>query len=125
MPAQTWDLRIARERTDNVLLLSLSGRVCQASAPRLRDALTAAGAEPRVVVDLGALDYISGPGLAALQEAAAAAAAGGRTFVVCGPEGSVRIAFELAGLLSALAVEPNRARGFARVLSIIRESRSD
>jgi anti-anti-sigma factor len=114
MAPRTWHFGIQREHTDHILVLTLTGRLDRASVSRLRDALATATTSG-VLVDLGGLDYISGPGLAAFQEAAARAGAGGRPFVLCGLEGSVRIAFDLAGLLQVLAVEANRTRGIARI----------
>jgi anti-anti-sigma factor len=63
-----------------------------------------------VIVDLRALDYISGAGLDVLDRAADLAADRRQSFVLCGLEGSVRIAFELAGLLVRMTVEPNLQR---------------
>lgn len=64
-----------------------------------------------MVIDLTGVDYISGPGLAALQ-----AAADGRngTFVLCGVTQPVQIALELAGMFSDMAVEPSRSAAVAR-----------
>jgi anti-anti-sigma factor len=112
VPTGTWQFRIEEERTEEVLVLRLVGRLGEASAHRLREAL----ALPEgigVVVDLSGLDYISGAGLDALDHAAHYAVNRGKPFVLCGLEGSVRIAFELAGLLGRLTVEPNRDRALA------------
>jgi anti-anti-sigma factor len=105
----TWRFQIEQERTEEVLVVRLVGRLAGASAHLLREAL----ALPEgigVVVDLTALDYISGAGLDVLDQAAHLAAHQGRKFVLCGMEGSVRIAFELSGLSGRLNVEPNRER---------------
>ena len=109
MAPGTWHFQIARERAGPVAVLRLIGRLGEASAHLLRETLE----EPEgmgVVVDLSALDYISGAGLDVLDQAAHIAAKGGRRFVLCGLEGSVRIAFDLAGLSGRLPVEPNRDR---------------
>lgn len=101
----TWQLHIEREKREDVLIVRLSGRLSGASAHLLREAL----AIPEgigVVVDLTALDYISGAGLDVLDQAAHLAKSRGCGFVLCGVEGSVRIAFELSGLSGTLAVEP-------------------
>jgi stage II sporulation protein AA (anti-sigma F factor antagonist) len=115
MAPRTWRFDIHTEYTDRVLILRLTGRLDRASVSGLREALATATTSG-VLVDLGGLDYISGPGLAAFQEAAGRAGAAGRPFVLCGLEESVRIAFDLAGLLQVLAIEPDRTRGIARVL---------
>lgn len=112
MGLRTWEFRIEKDRVGGVAILTLSGRLGQLSVHRLRHEL--AQPEPiGVVVDLIGVDYISGPGLAALQDAANTAEGSGRAFVLCGLEGSVRIAFELAGLLRTLRVESNRERAVA------------
>jgi anti-anti-sigma factor len=103
----TWQLHIEREETEDVLIVRLGGRLSDASAHRLREALTIPEGIG-VVVDLTALDYISGAGLDVLDQAAHLAKNRGRRFVLCGVEGSVRIAFELSGLSGRLAVEPTR-----------------
>lgn len=105
----TWHFQIERERAGRVAILRLIGRLGEASAHLLREALDVPE-DLGVVVDLGALDYISGAGLDVLDQAAHIAANGGRRFVLCGVEGSVRIAFDLAGLLDRLTVEPSRER---------------
>jgi anti-anti-sigma factor len=114
MGRRTWEFHQEEDEHDGVRILRLHGRLDRASAPGLRRAF----ADPSpggVLVDFSALDYISGPGLAAVKDAAGRAADAARPFVVCGLEGSVHIAFELAGLLTTLTVEPDRARGLARI----------
>ena len=91
------------------MVLRLVGRLGKAAAHQLRDALALPEAIG-VVIDLSRLDYISGAGLDVLDQAAHYAATRRQTFVLCGLEGSVRIAFDLAGLLGRLTVEPNRDR---------------
>ena len=115
MPPRTWYFSLQSDLADGVLILSLAGRLTRGSVPRLRDAL--AEGQGGMLVDLRHLDYVSGPGLAAIRDAAEQAAGAGRSFVLCGLEGSVRIAFELAGLLEVLTVESNRELGLARLLA--------
>ena len=114
MPPRTWDFHIHRERTGDVLVLRLAGRLGAAAVTLLRDAL-ATPEQVAVVVDLEGLDYISGAGLGALRDAAGHAAAAGQPFALCGIAGSVRIAFELAGMLGSLPVEADRSEAVARV----------
>lgn len=103
----SWQFEIERERTGDILVVRLIGRLGSRSAYLLREAL----ALPEgigVVVDLTALDYISGAGLDVLDQASHLSANGGRSFVLCGLKGSVRIAFDLSGLSGRLTVEPSR-----------------
>jgi len=114
MGRRTWEFHQEEDEHGGVRILSLKGRLDGASAPMLQRAFAhlAPGA---VLVDFSGLDYISGPGLAAVRDAAGRAADASKPFVVCGLEGSVHIAFELAGLLTTLVVEPDRIRGLARI----------
>lgn len=112
MPIATWQFQIEEEASGSVVVLCLTGRLGKGAAHLLREAL----ARPEgvgVVVDLSRLDYISGAGLDVLDQAAHYAASRTQAFVLCGLEGSVRIAFDLAGLLERLHVEPNRERAVA------------
>ena len=112
-----WHLDVRREGTDGVVVVSIAGRAGHASIEALRDALRPSG-ETGMVVDLSGLDYIAGAGLVALHEAAAEAAARGCAFVLCGIEGAVRNAFELAGILGGLPVEADLARARARARTL-------
>jgi anti-anti-sigma factor len=110
----TWHFDLEKERTDTALILTLRGRLGHQSVQQLRDGVTSP--EPvGVVVDLAGLDYISGQGLRALEDAARSAAAAGQPFILCGLEGSVRIAFDLAGLLSILTIETDRQASLNRI----------
>jgi anti-anti-sigma factor len=112
MPRRTWQFDLTTEQRDRVLIVRLTGRLTYDAVHLLRQAL--ATPEPvGVLVDLSGLDYMSGAGLAAIEEANRRANAAGRPFVLCGVEGSVRTAFDLAGLLAALDVQPNCGRGLA------------
>jgi anti-anti-sigma factor len=114
MARRTWDFSLLKERVDGALVVSLRGRLSSESAHLLDDGLTTPE-DVAVVVDLKALDYISGPGLAKLGAAAGQAAAEHRVFLMCGLSESVLTCFELAGLLSKLLVCPNRTEALARI----------
>lgn len=110
----TWQLEVQRERTGDVVVVSLAGRAGHSTADALREALQPAGAE-RMIVDLSGLDYIAGAGLTAVQAAAEEAESGGCPVVICGLAGAVRNAFELAGILPGLRVEQGLEQARARV----------
>ena len=114
MARRTWDFDLQRERVDGVLVVSLKGRLSADVAHLLDDAL-GTPEDVGVVVDLGALDYISGAGLAALGSAASRAAVEHRAFVICGLQDAVSTCFELAGLLPTLAVVADRKEALATV----------
>ena len=83
------------------------GRIGSVTARAFAEALTTARAEaPRVVINLEKVDYISGPGVLVIREAASVA--GGRA-ILCGLQESVRITLELAGLPDGASIEATRA----------------
>jgi anti-anti-sigma factor len=108
--AVVWYLRVAQERTKSVIVLTASGRVSSLTVGQLKRALAAAAAESvgGVVLDLSGVDYISSPGLRAVEETSNRLAADGRRLVLCGVIDAVRLALGLAGLESALTIEASR-----------------
>ena len=113
MPNQddvVWYLRVAQERAESVIVLTVSGRVSSLTAGQLEAALDSALGESGhgVVLDLSDVDYISSPGLRAVEKTSTLLAAAGRRLVVCGLTDAVRLALSLAGLESSLAVEVSR-----------------
>jgi anti-anti-sigma factor len=111
---RVWDLRIARESADRRVLLRAAGRVSRANTGKLGQALDELAAQGGVL-DLEGIDYISAAGLAIVDEAVRRAAAAGRPLILCGLQDPVRIAFDLAGLLPALRVEPDCPAALARL----------
>ena len=113
-----WPLRIVEQRHDNVLVLELAGRVSAASAGSLTDAVARAfDRGDRLVVDFSGVDYLSSAGLRALEVAAGQGdgnGGGSGTLVLCAVPEPVRIALDLAGLLSRLHIEPSRDLAIAR-----------
>ena len=113
MPNQddvVWYLRVAQEKTESVIVLTVSGRVSSLTVGRLEAALDSALAVSvrGVVLDLSGVDYISSPGLRAVEKTASLLAAAGRRLVICGLTDAVRLAFSLAGLESSLSLEASR-----------------
>jgi anti-anti-sigma factor len=103
----TWSLDTALERVSGGIVVTPRGRIGSVTARAFAEAVAAARAEaPGVVIDLGRVDYISGPGVLVIREAASRA--GGRT-ILCGLQESVRITLELAGLPDGAAIEATRA----------------
>jgi anti-anti-sigma factor len=109
--AVVWYLRVAQERTEGVIVLTISGRVSSLTVAQLEAALGSAVADSvaGVVLDLAGVDYISSPGLRALEKASTLLAASGRRLVMCGLTDAVRLAFSLAGLEVSLSIEASRA----------------
>jgi len=90
--------------------------VGHASGPVLAETLTRLldAGKPRLVVDFTAVDYISSAGLEVLERTAATAGAAGGALVVTGLSDPVRMAFDLAGILSTMASEPSKPQAIAR-----------
>jgi anti-anti-sigma factor len=107
-PVRLWTLDICRESRDGVRILTLAGRIGVAASARLTTVLKEEmqGGNARIVVVLEQVDYISSAGLVALQNAARQARERGRPFALSGLSEPVRLAFELAGVLSTFAIEP-------------------
>jgi anti-anti-sigma factor len=110
---RTWSLDTAIQRVPGGIVITARGRIGTITAPAFAAALAAARAEsPRVVIDLEEVDYISGTGLMALRDAAAAE--GGHA-ILCGLREPVRITLELAGLLDGVSIEDTRADAIDRL----------
>ena len=90
--------------------MTVTGRVSHRTAPDLATALDSATGSPGsgVVLDLSGVDYISSAGLRAVETAASRMKGSGRGLVVCGLRDAVSVAFDLAGLTTAVAVEESR-----------------
>lgn len=116
-----WYLRIEQNESEGVSLLTVTGRVSSLTAPEFQARLSACiGAPARgVVLDLSGVDYISSPGLRALQDASAALTGSGRLLILCGVRDSVRMAFALAGLERVLVIESSRDRAVGKIVTVL------
>jgi anti-anti-sigma factor len=113
----TWQLRCHREVEGDVLVLRVAGRIGAESAPQLIEALVAAveGGDRRILVDLGAVDYLSSAGVIALEATAGRVYAAGGRLVLCDLAEPVRLALQLAGRLGDFDVARSRAAGIERL----------
>ena len=110
-------MEIREDRRETVLIVAPVGRVDSNSAGALETALLAHGREPRLLVDLSSVEYISSAGLRVfLMLARKVKEAGGR-LALCGMAGSVKQVFDLAGFTALFAVEPSVDQGVARLTS--------
>ena len=116
-PHQIWALSVVRERGDGIIILAVTGRLGTVSSGILVDALSQEIREGhlRLLVDLAGVDYVSSAGLGALQEIAQRLHESRGELILCALSEPVRLVFDLAGLLSAFAIEPSRAAGLARL----------
>lgn len=115
-PALNWSLRLAEERVGDVLVLILAGRIAAADAEMLErrlDATLAAG-HRRLVIDLAAVDYVSGRGVKMLDAVHVRLVEPQGRLVLCAVADPVRIVLELAGSAARLAIESTRAAAVAR-----------
>ena len=105
--------------TNALSVLTVTGRVSSRTSPELGRALASALASPArgLVLDLSGVDYISSPGLRAVEHAKTRLAEQGRAFVVCGLRDAVSAAFTLAGVERGLAIEPSRNEAVARAIA--------
>jgi anti-anti-sigma factor len=109
--SRTWGLEVSTERVPGGIVLVPKGRIGSVTAPAFGDAVTAAlAAAPRVVIDLSEIDYISGAGIGALQQA-------GDRVVVCGLHDAVRIALELSRAIDRLAVVKDRQEALESLIT--------
>ena len=110
---RTWSLDTAIERVSGGIVVTPQGRIGSVTARAFAEAVSAARAEgPRVVIDLEKVDYISGPGVIVLREAASIE--GGRA-ILCGLQESVRITLELGGMPDGASIEATRAAALERL----------
>ena len=116
--AVVWYLRVEHENTNALSVLTVTGRISSLTGPELGRALASAIDSPAraLVLDLSGVDYISSPGLRAVEHAKKRLAELGRPFVVCGLRDAVSAAFTLAGVERGLAIEPSRNEAVARAI---------
>jgi anti-anti-sigma factor len=97
-----------------LLTYRLAAASCGELTQGLADAINAGAAA--IVLDLSRVDYISSAGLLAIEAVAARIHAGGGELVICGLTEPVRLAFDLAGSLRQLVVEPSRQAAVRRLV---------
>lgn len=109
-------MRMDEERRGNVLIVRPGGRIDTSTCDELETALAGRLDEgaTRLVVDMGAVDYIGSGGLRVLLLAARRLRAKGGLLVLAALPPGVRHVFELAGFLTLFAVEPDPERAVSR-----------
>ncbi len=114
-------MTITENRAGGVLVLAAAGRVDSTSSSTLEQALTAAiGAGARqLVLDFGAVDYISSAGLRVLLVSARRMKEAQGAWVLCALTEPVRQVFELAGFLPLFTVEATPAGAIARLAAAV------
>jgi stage II sporulation protein AA (anti-sigma F factor antagonist) len=117
MTRQLWALSVTSERTDGIVVLAVNGRLGTASSEAMVEALSREirAGYLRLLVDLTGVDYVSSAGLGALEAIARRVRESRGELVLCALSEPVRLVFDLAGLLSAFAIEPSREAGLNRL----------
>jgi len=110
-------LEVREDRREAGLLVSPVGRIDSNTSGELERVLLARAAEPRLVVDLSGVEYVSSAGLRVfLMLARKVKAAGGR-LALCSLPASVKQVFDLAGFTTLFTVEPSVEQALQRVSS--------
>ena len=102
-------MEMTTERRDGVLTLGVQGRIDGASVARFEQAVKAAiAADDRaVVLDLGALDYLSSAGLRAILLIGKTLWEQAGYFALCSVAEPVREVFEISGFDKIIAIHPS------------------
>jgi stage II sporulation protein AA (anti-sigma F factor antagonist) len=114
---QTWRLRVTRTVEQEVLIVTVTGRLGTRSSGELIEVLVDAirQGHRRILCDLEGVDYASSAGLLALDAVSGRMHVAGGELVLCGLSDPVRLVLDLAGLLPHFAVEPSRNAALARL----------
>ena len=112
-------MEIQEEQHGGVLVVAPVGRVDTTTSIDLEKRLVRHLdlGERRVVVDMGAIEYISSAGLRVLLLVAKRLRTAGGDLVLCALGPAVRQVFELAGFLPIFRIEATRALALARLAS--------
>jgi anti-anti-sigma factor len=110
-------LNIGQSHDGGVCIVTLSGRIDSTNANDLMSQLTKLilAGEKSIVVDLGAVLYLTSAAFRALLVATDEAERNAAKFVLCSLGGHVRELFEMGGLLEVFTVHPSRAEAVARL----------
>jgi len=109
-PPEEPNYSVEHDPVEGALLVVASGELDLAAAPRLATVLSIAtqGAEPNVVLDLAAVDFIDSTALGAIMHASTEAESVGKQMLVVALEGPVRRLLEITNLTGRFRVYPSR-----------------
>ena len=110
-------MELTEAKENGVTVLSLSGRLDAASAAATEQKVLGVidGGADRLVLDCGALDYVSSAGLRILLMAAKRLAAPRGKLALAALKPQVRDVLDIAGFTSLFAIHPSRAAALAAV----------
>jgi len=109
-PPEEPNYSVEHDPVEGALLVMASGELDVAAAPRLATVLSIAtqGAEPNVVLDLSAVDFIDSTALGAIMHASTEAESVGKQMLVVALDGPVRRLLEITNLTGRFRVYPSR-----------------
>ncbi|MBK5255703.1 MAG: STAS domain-containing protein [Vicinamibacteria bacterium] len=110
-------MEMREHRIETALVVAPQGRVDSNSSGVLETAILGHAGEPRLLVDLSGVEYISSAGLRVFLMLARKVKEGGGRLVLCGMGASVKQVFDLAGFTALFAVEATLEQGAARLSS--------
>lgn len=108
-------MEIREDRREPGLVVAVGGRIDSNTAGLVEKALLAHAGEPRLVVDLGAVEYVSSAGLRVFLMLAKKSKAGGGKLALCGLAPGVKQVFDLAGFTPLFTIEPDAAAALVRI----------
>lgn len=110
-------MEIIETKHGAVLVVSPKGRLDSATSPELDKLLRAklAAGEHRLVIDLGALDYLSSAGLRVLLLAGKTVKAERGHIALCAVKAAVMEVFRLSGFDTIFTILPSIEQGVAKV----------
>jgi anti-anti-sigma factor len=113
----TTALTIGQSRDGNVCVVTLSGRVDSTNANDLMSRLKTliSSGEKFIVVDFGAVLYLTSAAFRALLVATDEAERNAAKFVLCSLGGHVRELFEMGGFLDVFTIHSSRAEAVAKL----------
>jgi len=114
-----WPLRVAVNHVEGITVLTLAGRVAQASAGQLSAAIREAAprGDERLILDFEGVDYISSAGLLALESSATRVGEAGGALVLSGIDSPLLTTFRLANVLDRFTVETSKADAIRHLAS--------
>ena len=110
-------LNIGQSHDGGVCVVTLAGRIDSTNANDLMNQLTKliTAGEKSIVVDFGAVLYLTSAAFRALLVATDEAERNAAKFVLCSLGGHVRELFEMGGLLEVFTIHPSRAEAVAQL----------
>ena len=110
-------LNIGQSHDGGICVVTLSGRIDSTNANDLMGQLTKLilSGEKAIVVDFGAVLYLTSAAFRALLVATDEAERNAAKFVLCSLGGHVRELFEMGGLIEVFTVHPSRAEAVAQL----------